>query len=182
MFRQIQQENKICVIMGEFNINLINYTSHASTENFVNTMSSYFYTPYILKPIRIIDNSATLIDNIFFNSIKYHTVSGNILTDISDHLPNFLIINKLNALPKHFVMYQRDYSNLDETALIDEVRSINWEIICPSNNDANEIFQRFYSNIVQIIDKHAPVEKLSKKQIKFKSKPWITKGIKIYNY
>ena len=76
-------------------------------------------------------------------------------------------------------MYQRDYSNLDETALIDEVRSINWEIICPSNNDVNEIFQRFYSTIVQIIDKHAPVEKLSKKQIKFKSKPWITKGIKI---
>ena len=166
--------------MGDFNINLINYTSHASTENFVNTMCSYFCTPHILKPTRITGNSATLIDNIFFNSIKYHTVSGNILTDISDHLPNFLIIDKLNALPKHFIMYQRDYSNLDEIALIDKVSFVNRETICTSNNDVNEIFQRFYSTITQIIDKHAPVKKLSKKQIKFKSKPWITKGIKIF--
>ena len=76
-------------------------------------------------------------------------------------------------------MYQRDYSNLDEIALIDEVSFVNWEAICSSNNDVNEIFRRFYSTIIQIIDKHAPDKKLSKKQIKFKSKPWITKGIKI---
>ena len=44
---KIQQENKICVIMGDFNINLNNYTSHASTKNFVNTICSYFYSPYI---------------------------------------------------------------------------------------------------------------------------------------
>ena len=62
-------------------------------------------------------------------------MSGNILTDISDHLSNFLIINKLNALPKHFIMYQRDYSNLDEVALIGEVSSVNWDTICSSNNE-----------------------------------------------
>ena len=121
-----QQENIICVIMGDFNIN---YTSHASMENFVNTMYSYFHTPYTLKPTRITGSSTTFIDNIFFNSITYHTVSGNILTDISDHLLNFLIFDKLNALPKHFIMYQRDYLNLDETALIDEVSSVNWKTI-----------------------------------------------------
>ena len=59
--------------------------------------------PHILKPTRITGNSAPLIDNIFFNSIKYHTVSGNILTDISDHLPNFLIIDECVAKALYYV-------------------------------------------------------------------------------
>ena len=68
----------------------------------------------------------------------------------------------------------------DKIALIDEVSFVNWETICTtSNNDVNENFQRFYSTIIQIIDKHAPVKRLRKKQITFKFKPWITKGIKI---
>ena len=74
---------------------------------------------------------------------------------------------------------QPTFSNAGGVALIDEVSFVNWETICSSNNDVNEIFQRFYSTIIQIIDKHAPDKKLSKKQIKFKSKPWITKGIKV---
>ena len=175
---KIQQENKTCVILGDFNINLLNYSAHTPTEDFVNTLSSYFYTPHIHKPTRITNHTATLIDNIFLNSIKYHTISGNILSDISDHLPNFLIINQLNALPKKFKIYKRDYSNLDETALIDEIQSVNWETIFPHDCDVNIIFDRFYSTIADIIDKHVPVKKLSKKQIKFYSKPWITPGIK----
>ena len=104
---KIQRENRTCIILGDFNINLLNCSSHLSTENFINTMSSYFFNPHILKPTRITHHSATLIDNIFFNSIKYHTISGNLLTDISDHLPNFLIINKLSTLPKNFTFYKR---------------------------------------------------------------------------
>ena len=39
-----------------------------------------FIPPIFLNhATRITGNSVTLIDNIFFNSIKYHTVSGNIL-------------------------------------------------------------------------------------------------------
>ena len=121
-------------------------------------MSSYFYTPHIHKPTRTTNHTATLIDNIFFNSIKYHTISGNILSDISDHLPNFLIINQLNALPKKFKIYKREYSNLDETALMDEIQSVNWETIFPHDCDVNIIFDRFYSTIADIIDKHVPVE------------------------
>ena len=35
-----------------------------------------------------------------------------------------------------------------------------------------------YDKLNQIIDKHIPFKKLSRKEIKFKSKPWITKGLK----
>ena len=56
--------------------------------------------PHILKPTRITNHSSTLIDNIFFNSIKYQTVSGNLFHDLKDHLSNFLIIERF-AFSKH---------------------------------------------------------------------------------
>ena len=33
----VSKEQKTCVIMGDFNINLNNYESHPSTENFIST-------------------------------------------------------------------------------------------------------------------------------------------------
>ena len=39
-------------------------------------------------------------------------------------------------------------------------------------------FDSFYSAITTTIDKHAPQKKLSKREAKFQSKPWITQGIR----
>jgi hypothetical protein len=41
----------------------------------------------IFHPTRITATSATLIDNIFFNSIAYLFETAIIYSDISDHLP-----------------------------------------------------------------------------------------------
>ena len=59
--------------MGDFNINLLNFESHSPTEEFFNTMTSYFFQPHIIQPTRITDHSATLIDNIYLNTIEYKT-------------------------------------------------------------------------------------------------------------
>ena len=93
--------------MGDCNIyNLLNSDSNSMTENFLNTLGSYFFHPQILQPTRITNHSATLIENIFFNSIEHHVISGNILHDLTDHLPNFLIINKLSFLPSKIKIYK----------------------------------------------------------------------------
>jgi hypothetical protein len=39
------------------------------------------------------------------------------------------------------------------------------------------MFDLFYSKTTDIIDKHIPVKELSRKEIKLKSKPWITQAI-----
>ena len=44
--------------------------------------------------------------------------------------------------------------------------------------DVNTVFQNFYDRITEIINKHAPIRKLSRKEIKSLSKPWVTPGIK----
>ena len=47
--------------------------------------------PLISKPTRIPSTSATLIDNIFTNEIKYDVNSGVLISDFSDHLPVFAV-------------------------------------------------------------------------------------------
>ena len=81
--------------MGDFNLNLLNSDSHIGTEEFLNILGSNFFNPHILQPTRITHHSATLIDNVFFNSISHHTISRKIVYDLTDHLPIFLIVNNL---------------------------------------------------------------------------------------
>ena len=98
-------------IMSKIIYNLLNYETHPDTDAFINTLGSYYFHPQILKPTRITDHTATLIDNIFFNSLEHLTLSGNIVSDISDHLPNFLIINKISELPNsNLNLFKRNYS------------------------------------------------------------------------
>jgi hypothetical protein len=88
----------VCVLIGDFNLNLLNWDSLSPTEEFLNTLGTYFYNPHILQPTRMTHHLVTLIDNIFLNAISHHTISGNVVYDISDHLPNFLILNNVSTL------------------------------------------------------------------------------------
>ena len=91
LIAKISRENKICYIMGDFNLNLLNHQSHGSTGEFLDIMYSFIIYPLITKPSRITSSSATLIDNIFTNHFANDIKSGLLFTDISDNLPVFTI-------------------------------------------------------------------------------------------
>ena len=78
IIEKVHRENKYCILMGGFNINLLNFETHTDTDTFINTLGSYCFHPQILQPTRITDHLATLIDNIFFNSLEHIVISGNI--------------------------------------------------------------------------------------------------------
>ena len=52
--------------MGDFNIDLLKYESHNCTNDFINSLVSHSFLPYILQPTRATDHSSTIIDNISF--------------------------------------------------------------------------------------------------------------------
>ena len=86
---KIQKENKKCYIMGDYNINLMNYDVHAATAEFTDMMYANSFVPLINRPTRITESSATLIDNIFSNDLDGLTngIQCILVTDISDHFP-----------------------------------------------------------------------------------------------
>ena len=106
------------------------------TQEFANSMNSFFFQFHILYPTRITDHSSTLIDNIFFNSITGHTISGNILCDLSDKLSNFLISDNLSQFQKKHKIFKRDYSKFNQTSFTDESKTISWDV-CFANDKSN---------------------------------------------
>jgi hypothetical protein len=86
---KIDQENKICYLMGDFNIDLLKLESCDYTNRFLEQLFMSSYMPLILRPTRITEHTATLIDNIFTNDIENieSSTNGLIFSDISDHLP-----------------------------------------------------------------------------------------------
>ena len=97
---KINQENKTCIIMGNFNLELLKQESHSATDGFLNTLGCHFFQPYYCSQQESwIIPTATFIDNtFFFNSIEHLTISGNIVYDLTDHLLNFIIFDKFSTL------------------------------------------------------------------------------------
>ena len=54
-----------------------------------------------------------------------------------------------------------DFASLDQSYMND------------SNSDVNTKFNRFLSSLDELVKNHAPLKKLSKRDIKFRNKPWI---------
>ena len=163
---------------GDINIDLLNFDTCQLTQVYVNMLSSYFILSQIIQPIRITHHTLTIIDNIFISCTDQSKISGNIVRDIKDHLPNFLILNKLSTFTSKQEIYKRDYSRLNESNLLQDVQSINWPVIFQPEDNLNHLFRTFHSHISIIIDKHAPIRKLTKNKTKYRSKPWITAELK----
>ena len=91
IMNDVRMENKICYLLGDYDINILNYASHVHTAQFVDMMSSSGFLPLITRPTRVTVTSATLIDNIFTNYLVDigHSIQGLFITDVSDNFPIF---------------------------------------------------------------------------------------------
>ena len=88
---RLSNENKDIMIMGDFNVNILNCNDDRNTSNFLDAMLSHSFLSFITTPNRITRNTKTLIDNIFYNKPLNDIISGNLSSIISGHLIQFLI-------------------------------------------------------------------------------------------
>ena len=90
MLYKCNKEKKKIYILGDYNLDLLKHDTHNPTNDFLELMYSNSLLPLINRPTRVTCNTATLIDNIFTNSIdNNHSISGIYPADISDHFPIF---------------------------------------------------------------------------------------------
>ena len=54
-FAQLNKENQNIFIMGDFNSDLLQYETHNLTNDFITTVSSNSFLPYVLQPTRVTD-------------------------------------------------------------------------------------------------------------------------------
>ena len=145
------------------NIDLLKYDTNHKYAEFLNNMTSFGFLPHILQPTIIEDYSASVIDNIYSNNLDQDSESGNVLVKFADHFSQLLSVNKVVAKSKHFNIYKRDYSNFNSKSFVDDINIQNW---CSYHSDVNAGFNDFLWRVEGCVNRHAPIKKLNKKQVK----------------
>ena len=171
---KLSNENKMIYLCGDFNSDLLKYEIKPNYRKFYDLLSSFGLFPMILLPTRVTKDSATIVDNIFTNNINSSLLSGNIKTDFSDHYSQFISVNNQKIDIKSTTLYKRDYSKFSEESFRDDVSIQNFNL---EFGDVNEQFHDFYFKMEGCVERHAPLKKLTPKEIKLKQKPWITTDI-----
>lgn len=173
---KLKAENKMCYLMGDFNINLMNHDAHPQTNDFVDLMYASAFYPLINKPTRITANSSTLIDNIFHNSYSNDQLAGLLYSDVSDHLPIF-VLSKANTLPqdepKTFMYRRINDQTID--CFKNKLLNYNWQELY-GKADVESAYNHFIEVIQHLYDLSFPITiRVSKSK---QQKPWISAGIK----
>ena len=124
----LSKEQKQVFLLGDFNINLLNYNDHQPTNDFLDSLASNSFIPYILHPTRITSHSKTLIDNIFSNYISHEIISGNITATISAPLPQFPFVPNIlsNSSTQKSNFYERDWSKFKQENFILDYFDKDW--------------------------------------------------------
>ena len=175
----LSKENKKVILTRELNINLLNFDKNKEVNEFLDVLTSNWFTPQILGPTRFVEhNKPSLVDNIFVNFSDMYCTSGNIIEKITDHLPNFLLIEGLNTqLDSKVKTLKRDLQHFTPKKLINDFLALNLGEKLERTKDINQKYELFHKNLVEVINQNAPLKPLTKKEAKRQKKPWITKGI-----
>ena len=100
------------------------------------------------------------------------------MTNISDHFPQFLVISKVTLDYKRSSHAKRDFSNFSEDKFVSDYSEVDNEFLYDLDISLSSRFATFYKNLSSCVDRHVSTKKMTKKDIKFHSKPWISTEIK----
>ena len=165
LLENISKEQKSIFLLGDFNVNLLNYNEHNQTNEFLDFLASNSFIPSILQLTRITSHSNTVIDNVFSNVIDPDVISGNLTATTSDHLPQFAIIPNMfgNTPGNKSNIYERDWSKFDQENFILDYFSVDWEDLLKINELTADNSTKIYFNKINILlDTYAPLKKNNK--------------------
>ena len=105
-----------------------------------------------MRPTRFGDNSSSLIDNIFTNKPDDTSVTGILISDISDHLPIFYISKTpiLSPKPTYTNIKTRALTDANIKAFREKLSLTNWPDIY-TLTDAQIAYDSFLSKFNTIL-------------------------------
>ena len=160
-----KEANKTIVLLGDFNIDLLNFDTSNHINTLLDDLASNSLQPQILlrtrvcknsKKIllrtRLCKNSKTLIDNIFWNIPKplvKGAISGNKTLSISDHPPQFFMLPDFfsNSTPTKYNIICHDWKYFNNQLFLADFEKINWNQVLQLNqSNFNLTFDNYESS------------------------------------
>ena len=168
-----------CIIAGDINIDLTKCTCNQEIADYVDNLLINNFLPLTVLPTRITSRSATLIDHLYYyegtRKKEISVKSGNFLEDITDHLPNYMVLinNKKRAKLERPLI--RLFSEKNLALFRYELQNVDWSSVY-NTSDINESYRSFIDIFINFYNRCFPLTKLSRKRAK--DKPWITSALK----
>ena len=114
-----------------------------------------------------------LLINIFYDFTKKNS-AGNILTSISDHLTQYLLISNQ---PEFSLNNNKKVRKFNKKCFLEEFRNIDRDNYLKTyKKDADLSFELFLRKIKFLYNKNSPFSTPKRKIKKDTSKPWLTAG------
>ena len=171
------------IVTGDMNLDLLKYESHLPTSRYLDIMTTHRMLPRIVRPTRIKNKSATLIDHVFTRNNTLYPVCGIIDTELAgncgytDHKPVFAILKstapRVEKRPLRTISYfSQEGQNKRRQGLLNE----NWNDILAETNP-----NIIYDKMIEKYDYHYKTN-MTTKQTRQGSKrigreKWMTKEI-----
>ena len=166
-----------CTIMGDMNVDLLQYNKKQNVNAFLDDMFSIGFVPVILKPTRITDSTFTLIDHIYTNNILEVKQSAIIITDVADHLATsvFFKHKKIEETPncvKTRIFCDKNIAKFKNYLLKTDF-SVIYNIKCP-----NECFSKFIELYKVGFEECFPICEITPRK-NTNNNPWYTNELKL---
>ena len=173
----ITKDNKHCYVMGDFNLDLLQYNHHVPTQKFIDSLFSHAFFNLISKPTRLTSYSATLIDNIFTNNLSQNVLNGIVLNDLSDHLPVFTYFgNETLTRRREKKIRTRVINAISLEKFNETLSNTNWSLFI-KEDDPNEAYNDFISEFSRIYEVCFPLKVVKCKQMNKFYSPWLSRGL-----
>jgi hypothetical protein len=153
------QTNLTPFVFLDSNINLLKLPNNQTSLDYLDTIHSNGFLQIISKATRITGESFSLIDHILCKNNDSTTLTGTLVTDISDHFMNFVCLptnhkTKTDTSTK----YMRSFSLQNMTNFRNALNNLRWHNVYASD-DVNVSFNNFWDTFSTIYDLHFPLTK-----------------------
>lgn len=126
-------------------------------------------------PIGLQKGKPSCLDHLYTNVPEDITSLGIIISDLSDHSPIFSLINAKPKKLKGKNIFVRNYTNFDNEKFCSTLSKYSEFRL--EGQSIDEKFHNFQKYFEECVNTFVPLRKLTRKEVKFKIKPWLTKGI-----
>ena len=181
IIHKIRNDVDLCkselILVGDTNVNLINYESHKDTSNYLEILLSNELLPLITLPTRIGQRSATLIDHISTNRNDNLYDTGIIINDLSDHFATFYIIHdKVKCRPSYNNRFSRVMNSANKSEFKDKLENTDWNFIY-QDCDTESAFSNFFHHLDNCFESSFPKKIIKSSKQKIPLNPWMSMGL-----
>ena len=167
------------LIVGlDHNLDFLKSEKHPNTQSFLEFNLDSDLMPTITRPTRVMQKSATLIDNVFLSKkLQNNFASSILIDDISDHFPSIVLLKNQKICNKEPLKIQtREINDSKIAELKNTLDRVNWEDRLSEYN-ANDVLNSFHTLLVETVETILPEKTKTIKYNKIIRDPWLHSGI-----